>query len=85
MLVEERPGRHHDQECECRAAETDAERLVDILSDEADEEGENARGAEEDGADLFDEALACEVLDGGQQVIALGRWVELEGHTISPS
>ena len=62
MLIEQRPWRDYNQERESCAAKPDVECLVDVLRDEADEEGEDARDAEEGGADVFCEALAGEVL-----------------------
>lgn len=47
MLIEERPWRHHYQERQSRAAEPDVEGLVDVLSDEADKEGEGAGEGEQ--------------------------------------
>lgn len=72
MSIEERPLRHHDQKRKSRAAEPDVQCLVDVLCDEAGEEGDDAGDGEEDGADCFGETLAFEVLCGSMLV-------ELEG------
>lgn len=61
-LIEERPGRHDDQERQRRPSEPDVERVVDVLRDVACEEGEQAAEAEEDRAEGFGEGLAFEIL-----------------------
>lgn len=64
MLVEERPLRDHNQEGKCCATETDVESLVDILGDEAGEEGNHSYYREEAVGYVFGESLAFEVLRG---------------------
>lgn len=65
MLVEERPWRNHREERQARAAQASVERLVDVLSGEADQEGKDARGSEEDGCKELGNTLAFEVLVDG--------------------
>lgn len=50
-LIEEWPLRHHDQECQSCAAQSDVESFVDVLAYEAGEEGDSARSDEEDGCE----------------------------------
>lgn len=62
MLVEERPRRHDHDKRECRPPETDVERLIDILGEEADEEGDCANEREEAICEIICETLPFEVL-----------------------
>ncbi len=61
-MIEERPRRHYDKECECRTAQPSVQSVVDVLRRVAGQEGEEAGDAEEDGAQAFGEELAFEVL-----------------------
>ena len=62
MLVEERPLWDDDQECKCGTAESDVEGLVDVLGDEAGEEGDGSHYGEQAICDVFGESLSFEVL-----------------------
>lgn len=62
LLVVERPLRDNDQECDCGAAESEVKGFVDVLGDEAGEEGEDAGQSEQGGGEELGEGLAFEVL-----------------------
>lgn len=64
MTIIPRPRRHADQECEGRSAETDVERVVDVLGGVTGEKGKDAGYDEEGGGEGFDDGLAFEVLEG---------------------
>lgn len=57
-----RPRRQAHQEGHRRPAQPDVQRVVDVLSEEAGEEGEDASYGEQNGGEGFDEVLAVEVL-----------------------
>lgn len=62
LLIVEWPLRYHDQECESSAAQSEVEGAVDVLGDEAGEEGEDASESEKGGGEELGERLALEVL-----------------------
>lgn len=62
MRIIPRPRRHAHQKRHRRPAQPDIQRVVDILGDEAGEEGEEAGRGEQEGGEGFDEGLAVEVL-----------------------
>lgn len=69
MLVEERPWRNNRQESESRPSQANVESLLDILTDNADEECNDARQGEKGVCDEFSETLSFEVLGNGGQVL----------------
>lgn len=84
MLIIKRPLGHHHQERQRRASKADVQCQVDVLGEEADEESDCAGEREEAVGDVLGEALAGEVLPGGQSG-GFGRVWGMGGSTISPS
>ena len=62
MLVEERPRWHDDEECERGPTQSNVKRLVDVLRDKANKEGQDTRGIQHHNANQLGEFLTFEVL-----------------------
>jgi len=62
ILIPEGPWRDRNEKSQSCAAEADIKCVVDVLCDEASEEGEDAGECEEEGAESFDAGFSLEVL-----------------------
>lgn len=86
LPVEVGPLRHHDEERQRCAAEPDVECFVDVLRDEANEDGDDAGSDEEEGRKEVGEALAVKVLLGALvRLFTVDKGEKERRHTISPS